>query len=103
MTEAEFLVDLDAARRDAVRRLRDRDAAWADIDGLRAALGLKIGEGLTLAELTACVQAINLTGDPVARAEELSALVRQLETENAELRARLAVYEPPTPEDDEEP
>lgn len=89
MTDEDFLRELDAARRDAVRRLRDRDAAWADIDGLRNALGLKLGEGLGLTEMTACVRAINLTGGAVARAEELAARVRMLEAENDDLRERL--------------
>ncbi len=103
MTEEDLLVELDAARRDAVRRLRDRDAAWADIDGLRTALGLKLGEGLGLAEMTACVLAIGLTGDPVARAEELRERVARLETENEGLRQRLAVYEPQEEDDEENP
>jgi hypothetical protein len=63
----------EAAESDAIRRLRDRDAAWAIIDGLRMVLDLKAGEGLGLAELTECVKAINVSGDAVARAETLRA------------------------------
>lgn len=86
---------LAAAETDALRRLRERDAAWAQIDGLRSVLDLKVGEGLGLEEMTGCIKAVNITGDAVARAEalrrvldEVVAVLAAEQQENAELRER---------------
>lgn len=84
---------IEDAREDAARRLRERDAAWGDIDNLRRALGLRLGAGFGLDEMAACVRALNLSGDAVARAEELRGLLEEAQAEIHSLRLRLVALD----------
>lgn len=62
----------------ADRRLRERDAERAQIDALRAALDLKMGEGLSLEEIIAHVKALGITGDHIkATALQIADAVEQ--------------------------
>lgn len=89
-SEPGVVKQIEDAREDAVRWLRERDAAWGDIDNLRRALGLRLGAGFGLEEMAACVRALNLSGDAVARAEELRELLEEERAESQRLRLQLA-------------
>ena len=91
--------ELAQARADASRRLAERDAERAIIDGLRAALGLKPGVGLGLAALTA-VARDKLSEDDMESADAVDGLVREsldlralAEDELAQARERIAALE----------
>jgi hypothetical protein len=66
-----------------LRRLRERDDARDQIDALRTALGLGVGEGLDLQCIAACVRAIGIHG---TCAEALATTEARI----AELEAKLA-------------
>jgi len=88
---AELVADRNAARTDALRRLQERDAERADIDALRVALGLRLGEGLTLAEITAHVKALGVTGENVtAAALQVETAVAPVAKERDDLVVELA-------------
>lgn len=71
------------------RRLRERDAARAQIDALRSALGCKTGEALELDELIALAQAVGVHGDAAAAFAELRELCEAAEDARDRLADRL--------------
>ena len=94
--------ELAQARAEASRRLAERDAERAIIDGLRAALGLRPGVGLDLAALTA-VARDKLSEDDMESADAIDGLVREslelralAEDELAQARERIAALEADT-------